>query len=37
MPLDYDPGLSQVNQENRIKLLLANGRPRPDGSIKASL
>ena len=26
MPLDYDPGLSQVNQENRIKLLLANGR-----------
>ena len=23
MPIDYDPGATRVNQENRIKLMLA--------------
>jgi predicted nucleotide-binding protein (sugar kinase/HSP70/actin superfamily) len=26
-PIDYDPGSSEVNQLNRLKLLLANARP----------
>jgi predicted nucleotide-binding protein (sugar kinase/HSP70/actin superfamily) len=24
--IDYDPGATQVNQENRLKLMLANAR-----------
>ena len=31
--VDYDPGASAVNQQNRIKLMLANARP--GGGIKA--
>ena len=26
--IDYDPGATQINQENRIKLMLANGKNR---------
>ena len=26
VPIDYDPGATRVNQENRIKLMLANAR-----------
>ena len=26
-PIDYDPGSSEVNQLNRLKLLLSNARP----------
>ena len=26
VPIDYDPGATRVNQENRIKLMLAVGR-----------
>jgi predicted nucleotide-binding protein (sugar kinase/HSP70/actin superfamily) len=25
-PIDYDPGATQVNQENRIKLMLSTAR-----------
>ena len=28
VPIDYDPGATRVNQENRIKLMLAIGRER---------
>ena len=28
VPIDYDPGASRVNQENRIKLMLAVARER---------
>jgi predicted nucleotide-binding protein (sugar kinase/HSP70/actin superfamily) len=28
--VDYDPGASRINQENRIKLMLANARRRPE-------
>jgi predicted nucleotide-binding protein (sugar kinase/HSP70/actin superfamily) len=33
-PIDYDPGSSEVNQLNRLKLLLANAKPgrHPDTS-----
>ena len=27
-PIDYDPSATRVNQENRIKLMLAVGRER---------
>ena len=27
-PIDYDPGATRVNQENRIKLMLAVARER---------
>ncbi len=30
--IDYDPGATQVNQENRIKLMLANARDKVDES-----
>ena len=26
MAIDYDPGATRINQENRIKLMLANAR-----------
>ena len=26
MAIDYDPGATKINQENRIKLMLANAR-----------
>ena len=26
VPVDYDPSATRVNQENRIKLMLANAR-----------
>ena len=29
-PIDYDPSATRVNQENRIKLMLAVGRERLD-------
>ena len=29
--IDYDPGASRVNQENRLKLMLANARNTPQG------
>ena len=29
VPIDYDPGATRVNQENRIKLMLAVGREKP--------
>jgi predicted nucleotide-binding protein (sugar kinase/HSP70/actin superfamily) len=25
--VDYDPGATKINQENRIKLMLANAKP----------
>jgi predicted nucleotide-binding protein (sugar kinase/HSP70/actin superfamily) len=25
--IDYDPGATKINQENRIKLMLANAKP----------
>ena len=28
VPIDYDPGASRVNQENRIKLMLAVAKER---------
>ena len=28
VPVDYDPGATRVNQENRIKLMLAVARER---------
>jgi predicted nucleotide-binding protein (sugar kinase/HSP70/actin superfamily) len=31
--IDYDPGATKVNQENRIKLMLANARlPKQENS-----
>ena len=31
VPIDYDPGATRVNQENRIKLMLSVARERLDG------
>lgn len=31
VPIDYDPGATKVNQENRIKLMLSVARERLDG------
>ena len=31
-PIDYDPGATRVNQENRIKLMLAVARERLEGA-----
>ena len=28
--IDYDAGATRVNQENRLKLMLANARPREE-------
>ena len=33
-PIDYDPGATRVNQENRIKLMLAVARERLEESLK---
>jgi len=33
VPIDYDPGATKVNQENRIKLMLSVGREALAGSI----
>ena len=30
--IDYDPGATQVNQENRIKLMLANARDKAENT-----
>ena len=37
-PIDYDPSATKVNQENRIKLMLAVAKERPEcpGRGKAS-
>ena len=37
MPIDYDPGATRVNQENRIKLMLAvaaeeSSAPEPEAA-----
>ena len=31
--IDYDPGATQVNQENRLKLMLANARDKSEKSV----
>ena len=31
VPIDYDPGATRVNQENRIKLMLSVARENIDG------
>ena len=31
--IDYDAGATRVNQENRLKLMLANARPREEVTI----
>ena len=41
MAIDYDAGATRVNQENRLKLMLANARqaarePEPAGSRRVS-
>ena len=33
-PIDYDPGATRVNQENRIKLMLAVARERLEDKAK---
>ena len=35
-PIDYDPSATQVNQENRIKLMLAVGRERLQEALSAA-
>ncbi len=35
-PIDYDPSATRVNQENRIKLMLAVGRERLESSPDAA-
>ena len=35
-PIDYDSGASAVNQENRIKLMLAIAREKIDGDYKTA-
>ena len=35
-PIDYDPSATRVNQENRIKLMLAVGRERLEGRERAA-
>ena len=30
--IDYDAGATRVNQENRLKLMLANARQRENGN-----
>lgn len=34
--IDYDPGATRINQENRIKLMLSNARMKQGLSISAS-
>ena len=34
--IDYDPGATRINQENRIKLMLANARMQAEKAAKAS-
>ena len=36
VPIDYDPGATRVNQENRIKLMLAVAKENLDASVSAS-
>ena len=36
-PIDYDPSATRVNQENRIKLMLAVGRERLEGAAAPEL
>lgn len=31
--IDYDPGATRVNQENRIKLMLANARMEQENKV----
>ncbi len=35
--VDYDPGASRVNQQNRIKLMLANAKTEPADEMRANL
>jgi predicted nucleotide-binding protein (sugar kinase/HSP70/actin superfamily) len=35
--IDYDPGATQINQENRIKLMLANARIATEKGVTASV
>ena len=35
VPIDYDPGATRVNQENRIKLMLAVARERLEAAYPA--
>jgi Uncharacterized protein conserved in bacteria len=37
VPIDYDPGATKVNQENRIKLMLAVARERKGNPQKINL
>jgi len=32
--IDYDPGATKVNQENRLKLMLANARTRKEQELQ---
>ena len=32
MAVDYDPGASRINQENRIKLMLANAKMQQEAA-----
>ncbi|MFV0414167.1 MAG: 2-hydroxyglutaryl-CoA dehydratase, partial [Oscillospiraceae bacterium] len=34
-PIDYDPSATRVNQENRIKLMIAVAKERLDGTVPA--
>ena len=36
VPIDYDPGATRVNQENRIKLMLSVARENLEGGVKES-
>ena len=33
--VDYDPGASRINQENRIKLMLANAKMQQEAAEEA--
>ena len=35
VPIDYDPGATKVNQENRIKLMLAVARENKEEAVAA--
>ena len=36
-PIDYDPSATKVNQENRIKLMLAVAKERLDGAARPAV
>lgn len=35
--VDYDPGATRINQENRIKLMLANARLQAEKAAKTAV